>query len=177
MMIEQLFRTCRHCQKPQLVGFETDGMGGVLEQEDLACGCDTRRRRGLCLDCHNRVEGRRSFRCAACKKAVKVRRLRVRWEVVLDRQRRYWRKHKRRYNAKRRPSARQYRHDYQTKYVGIGCRPPTCRRCGGEVPFAGRGRPRLECPKCRVQIKAEIEAARRPWGGRRGIYVAWGSGG
>ena len=115
--------------------------------------------------------------CAACKKAVKVRRLQLRREVVLVRQRGYWRKHRARYNAARRPYDKRYQHDYGTKYVGIGCRPPTCGRCGCVVLFSGRGRSRLECPKCRAEIKAEIEAARRPWGGRRGIYVAWGSSG
>ena len=174
-MSEQLFRRCQHCRKTQRLDFETDGMGGV-RVGGLGCGCEARRRRGVCLDCNSRVEGTRSFRCAPCKKAVKVRRLRVRREVVLERQRVYWKRRKVRYNAARRPAARRYSHDYGTKYVGIMCRPPTCRLCGDEVPYAGRGRPRLECPRCRVELEAEIEATRKPRGGRRGSYTAWSGG-
>lgn len=52
-------------------------------------------------------------------------------------------------NRKRRVAARQYMHDYATKYVGLDCAPPTCRQCGREIPYNGRGRPRLDCETCR----------------------------
>lgn len=53
----------------------------------------------------------------------------------------------RRANAKRAAAKREYMHRYMTKYVGPGLK-PKCRKCGGEVPWPGRGRPRLECPTC-----------------------------
>lgn len=31
---------------------------------------------------------------------------------------------------------------------------PTCRQCGAEVPFAGVGRPRLDCFECRPALSA-----------------------
>lgn len=52
-------------------------------------------------------------------------------------------------NAKRRQAARDYMHLYATKYVGEG-KVPTCRGCGAEIEWNGRGRPRLDCPDCRA---------------------------
>lgn len=59
-------------------------------------------------------------------------------------------------NAKRAQAKRDYMHLYVTKYVGIGCEPPKCRKCGEEVPFGGVGRPRLDCLECRA--RAEVAA-------------------
>lgn len=50
-------------------------------------------------------------------------------------------------NAKRRQQARDYMHRYATKYVGPG-KAPTCRDCGAELPFTGRGRPHARCASC-----------------------------
>ena len=192
-MSQRLMRTCKHCRKSQVIEFDTDGMGGVREGS-LSCSCDARRRRGICMDCPNRVEGRLkvALRCAGCKKAVKTRRRWLDIEEIRVRQRGYWKKHKRRYNVARRPAARRYKHDYATKYVGIGCKLPTCRRCGAEVPFSGRGRPKLDCSSCRkfledksreLGLKFYTEMlryglehkiatkARDSWGGRRGTYL------
>jgi len=85
----------------------------------------------------------------------------------LARQRIYWKRHPS-YNTRRRPAARRYKHDYGTKYVGVNCKPPTCRCCGDDVPFSGRGRPFLECPPCRAKLRAKRLGN---WGGRRGTYV------
>lgn len=50
-------------------------------------------------------------------------------------------------NARRAAEKREYMHLYATRYVGEG-KKPTCRSCGAEVPWSGRGRPRKECRSC-----------------------------
>jgi hypothetical protein len=54
----------------------------------------------------------------------------------------------RRANAKRRDRTLAYMKEKYNKY-GPGKPKPTCRKCGGEVPFNGVGRPRLDCKECR----------------------------
>lgn len=62
------FLECRFCRTRQRLEVGTDGHGNMVER--LACGCNERRKAGICLDCPKPVEGRRgvALRCAECKK-------------------------------------------------------------------------------------------------------------
>lgn len=59
---------CRLCRTRQRVEISTDGHGNMVER--LVCGCEERRRAGICLDCPKPVEGRIgvALRCAECKR-------------------------------------------------------------------------------------------------------------
>lgn len=63
-------------------------------------------------------------------------------------------------NAKRAAAKREHMHRYCTKYVGPG-KSPTCRSCGGVVPFDGVGRPILECRDCDPKRWAQRDRRRQ----------------
>lgn len=62
-------------------------------------------------------------------------------------------------NARRAAEKREYMHRFCTKYLGEG-RAPECRKCGGEVPWDGLGRPRLDCFECRPLDSRERKSPR-----------------
>lgn len=87
-------------------------------------------------------------------------------ELKREQHRRYRERHPdrvaeqmRRANERRAAAKREYMHRYATVYVGEG-KLPTCRTCSAEVPFNGRGRPKLECRSCDPRRWAQAEARR-----------------
>lgn len=100
----------------------------------------------------NEQRRRRNLEDAGFKKAERARRYRERHpERVKEQQARA--------NARRAAEKREYMHRYGTKYVGEGIA-PTCRKCDGEVPWDGKGRPRLDCFLCRPLDSRERQIPR-----------------
>ncbi len=125
--------------------------GGRLEDCMLRGGrvvtiCDRceRKRLGLCRHCPQAVTGKAIY-CPSCLRAARRR------DTT-----RYRLRHRARYLKASREGVARYRltHREQIRdrvrrrgkyYATI----PTCRQCGGPVPFPGMGRPRLDCTTCR----------------------------
>lgn len=133
------------------VELQTDGAGHLIEVP-------------LCRGCYRPLANPRAWWCPPCRKKQRAvyrrqyaeshREERAEYEA---RNRETIRQSHSRSTAKRRVAARQFAHDWQTKYVGLHCSTPRCQSCGDEVPYVGMGRPRLDdegrCRKCRPYQK------------------------
>lgn len=113
-MTEVAYLECRLCRTRQRVEFTTDGTGRTVQQP-LPCGCEERKRAGICQDCPSPVEGAagRALRCGPCKKKARSVYSR-RWRENHPEQAR---ERDQRSNAQRRtPEGRARRRERERKY-------------------------------------------------------------